>query len=369
MGAKKVSIINMKGGVGKTTLSINLAKFLSEKMKKRVLLIDLDPQANATIVGIDEKKLVEFLKTKKSIADLFINCFKKYGPFPKDKKDEIEVKDFLYRAYESHNKDSYLDIIPSEINLSSTLKGVNVGPFELKNRIIQKVENEYDYIIIDCAPTYSILTTLALNATTAVLIPVMADSFAIYGVKLMKQILEEHKEDYGVDINVIGLVFSMWNRRESVNQTTFSNKIIKEWGLSTFRAKIWNTAWYKIANGQRKCIWETPTHYDVKDEFERFVREFINKACYLFSWEEIIEKDNALLVKVLTQNFDVDWISKSQIEKNGDRKSVKIFNKKNSLSLILNNEKTKVELIINDNKTDEFNAKIENGKLNIYKSD
>lgn len=369
MAAKKVSIINMKGGVGKTTLSINLALFLSERMKKRVLLIDLDPQANATIVGIDEKKLIEFLKTKKSIADLFINCFKKYGPFPKDNKDEIEVNDFLYKAYESYDKSSYLDIIPSELNLSSILKGVHVGPFELKNRIIQKVENEYDYIIIDCAPTYSILTTLALNATKAVLIPVMADSFAIYGVKLMKQILEEHKEDYGVDVKVIGLVFSMWNKKEPVNQTTFSNKIIKEWGLSTFRAKIWNTDWYKIANGKRKCIWDTPAHWDVKEEFQKFVMEFINKASYLFSWDEIIGNDNSLLIKVLIQNFDANWIGKSKIEKSVDGKNTKIFNEKNSISLILNNEKTKVDLIINGSKTDEFNAKMENGRLNIYKSD
>ena len=78
MVAKKVSIINMKGGVGKTTLSINLALYLSEIKKMRVLLIDLDPQANATIVAIGEEKLKDLLKNKKSIADLFINCYKKY---------------------------------------------------------------------------------------------------------------------------------------------------------------------------------------------------------------------------------------------------------------------------------------------------
>lgn len=369
MSAKKVSIINMKGGVGKTTLSLNLAFFLSRMQKKRVLLIDLDPQANATIVGTDEKKLAEFLKTKKSIANLFINCFKQYGPFPKNNKDDIEIKDYLYKAYESGDKSSYLDIIPSEIHLSSILKGVHVGPFELKNRIVQKVENKYDYIIIDCAPTYSILTTLALNATNAVLIPVMADAFAIYGVKLMKQIFEEHKEDYGVDVKVIGLVFSMWKKSEPVNQTTFSNTIIKEWGLSTFRTKIWNSDWYKIANGQRKMIWDVPAHWDVKDEFEKFVMEFINKASYLFSWDEIIGNDSSLLIKVLMQNYDVNWISKSKIDKSVDGKIINMLKDKNSLSLKLNDEKTKVTLIINDNKIDEFYTKIENSRLNIYKSD
>ena len=121
MVAKKVSIINMKGGVGKTTLSINLALYLSEIKKMRVLLIDLDPQANATIVAIGEEKLKDLLKNKKSIADLFINCYKKYGPYPKKELNNIDINDFLYRTYESYDKNAFLDIIPSEINLSSIL--------------------------------------------------------------------------------------------------------------------------------------------------------------------------------------------------------------------------------------------------------
>ena len=276
--AKKVSIINMKGGVGKTTLSINLALYLSEIKKMRVLLIDLDPQANATIVAIGEEKLKDLLKNKKSIADLFINCYKKYGPYPKKELNNIDINDFLYRTYESYDKNAFLDIIPSEINLSSILKGVNVGPFELKNQIIQKAEKDYDYIIIDCAPTYSILTTLALNATEAVLIPVMADSFAIYGVKLMKQIIEEHNEDYNVSIQIIGLIFLMWDKKEPVNQTNFFTKIIKEWGLTTFREKISRTDYYKISNYKGGGIWKTKSHTHFKKEFEDYVTEFIDKV-------------------------------------------------------------------------------------------
>lgn len=280
MVANKVSIINMKGGVGKTTLSINLALYLSEIMKKRVLLIDLDPQANATIVGIEENELNDFLiiKKKKSIADLFINCYKNYGPFPGMSKDKININEYLYRAYESPDKVGYLDIIPSEINLSSILKGVQVGPFELKNKIIQEAENKYDYIIIDCAPTYSILTTLALNATEAVLIPVMADSFAIYGVKLMKQIIEEHEEDYGIDIKIVGLVFIMWDKTEPSNQTNFYQKIIKEWGRSTFRTKISKTDWYKISNYKGLGIWNSASHLNIKKEFEEYAAEFVKKV-------------------------------------------------------------------------------------------
>lgn len=282
MVAKKVSIINMKGGVGKTTLSINLALYLSEIMKKRVLLIDLDPQANATIVAIDEKKLDDFfkIKKKKSIADLFINCYKKYGPFPKKDTCNIDINEYLYRVYESTDKKSYLDIIPSEINLSSILKGVQVGPFELKNQIIKEAEKRYEYIIIDCAPTYSILTTLALNATEAVLIPVKADSFAIYGQKLMTQIIKEHEEDYEIDIKIIGIVFLMWDKKEPAPayQTYFHQKIVKEWGRSTFRTKISKNEWYTISNYKGGGIWNSGSHLNIKEEFKEYVTEFVEKV-------------------------------------------------------------------------------------------
>ena len=267
----------MKGGVGKTTLSINTSLYLGELKAKRVLLIDLDPQANATIVGTEEAKLIVHKKTKKTIADLFINCMRSYGPFEKPKPSDIDVDEYLYRAYESADKQAFVDIIPSEIILSSVLRGVNLGPYTLDRLLVEKVQDRYDYIIIDCAPTYSILTTLALNATKSVLIPVMSDPFGVYGVELMEHVLEEHKHDYGVDVKVAGLVFTMWNAAHR-HQLEFSTNIIKKWGSKyTFKTKITNNAWYKVANGQRGEIWNTAAHSNVKDEFEEFVEEFISR--------------------------------------------------------------------------------------------
>jgi len=283
MVAKKVSIINMKGGVGKTTLAFNLALYLSEVEKCKVLLIDFDPQANATLIGLSEEEYDNQLKTKKTIADLFINCYLQYGPFPNKREVKINIDELKFRRYESEDKKYFFDIIPSELNLSFILRGVHIGPFELEDAIIKKCENEYDYIIIDCAPTNSILTTLALNATKSVLIPVMADSFAVYGVELMKEIIKDHETDYFYDtketIKIIGLVFTMWDHTLSApqHQYEYSKKIIDHWGEKTFESKIWSNNWYKVANGIRGVgsFLDTPAHDEVKKEFIKFVNEFI----------------------------------------------------------------------------------------------
>lgn len=274
---KKVAIINMKGGVGKTTLSLNLAFYLSQIEKKRVLLLDLDPQANATIVGMSESELTKHKAGKKTMVDLFINCYKQYGPFPHTEQENIELKEYLHESYISDDKKSYLHIIPSDILLSSVLKGVNLGPFDLNRLIIDEAEKKYDYIIVDCAPTHSILTTLALNATGAVLIPVMSDSFGIYGVKLMNQVLEEHKYDYGNEIEIVGLVFTMWEPKKE-HQLTFSTKIIKNWGKKfTFNIKIVKSDWYKIANGKRVPFSQSGAHSEPKQDFQNFVHEYLQR--------------------------------------------------------------------------------------------
>jgi len=200
-----------------------------------------------------------------------------YGPFTKPIKSKIKLEEYVHRSFESTDKKYYLDIIPSEIILSSVLRGVNLGPYELNKLLVDQAEKKYDFIIVDCAPTYSILTTLALNATKAVMIPVMSDSFGVYGVELMKHVLAEHKFDYGVDINIIGLVFTMW-KEASQEQHTRSSEIIKSWGFAnTFRTKISANDWYKIANGNRQNIWNTPAHKKYKAEFDEFVVEFLKK--------------------------------------------------------------------------------------------
>jgi chromosome partitioning protein len=275
MTAKKVSVINMKGGVGKTTLSINLGLFLSEFKNKKVLLIDLDPQANATILGMSPEELLNHKEHKKTIADLFINCFKQYGPFQKKETEKIILDQYVNRC-KTVDENSFFDLIPSEIYLSSILRGLPLGPYELNKLLINEAEKKYDYILIDCAPTYSVLTTLALAATGSILIPVMADTFGINGVDLMKQVIEEHKLDYGQEIKIIGIVITMFDKNKT-NQVRSSTEIIKLWGSDkTFKGKISKDEWYRVANGKRINLWNTSSPHT--REFEDFVEEFISRT-------------------------------------------------------------------------------------------
>jgi chromosome partitioning protein len=278
MAPKIIAIINMKGGVGKTTLTWNLAQHLFSNHGKKVLIVDLDPQANATILGLSEEEFKDHKQNKRTIADMFINCYRKYGPFPKQKSVALDnYKDYIFRREESRDKQAYLDLIPSELDLSAVLKGAYIDPFMLYNALSLPYFEKYDYILIDCAPTNSILTTLSLNAARKILVPVMADTFAVYGVELMLEVLRQHKEDYNVDVFIIGLVFMRWEEKKS-NQQDFKEKIVAAWGETTFRTPIRNNDWYKIANGRRTDISQSAAHEEVKQEFNAFTREFIEKT-------------------------------------------------------------------------------------------
>lgn len=278
MPPKTVAIINMKGGVGKTTLAWNLAYHLFSTHQQRVLIIDLDPQANATLLGLSEDEFNNHRRTKKTIVDLFIDCYKKYGPFPKPSDSPRQSYDeFVFECGKSTDGKAYCHIIPSELELSWILKNAYVDPFFLEKALNSSYFEKYDYILIDCAPTNSILTTLSLNAAKNILVPVMADVFAVYGVDLTKGVIEQHKEDYGIETKVIGLVFVRYES-DKANQREYRSKVIGQWGRTTFTTSIRNNDHYKISNGQRKDISRSAAHKEVKVEFEEFTKEFVEKT-------------------------------------------------------------------------------------------
>ncbi|MGB0218814.1 MAG: ParA family protein [Sinimarinibacterium flocculans] len=278
MPARCAAIINMKGGVGKTTLSFNLSLYLAELKNKKVLLIDLDPQANATVVSTDPATFPAHLKTKKTVADLFIHTFRTFGPIKSQQPPAVALSDYICSIFDqTATGGGCFHLVPSELMLSSVLRGMTLGPYDLDQLVTPSVRNSYDFILVDCAPTYSSLTTIALNTARAVLIPMISDSFGTHGTALMKQVLDEHEHDFGFRPKVIGVVFTMY--QSQANQIAQSNDIIKGWGTdNVFRARISQNNWYKVANGKRKAIWETPATKAYKAEFDEFVAEFEAKA-------------------------------------------------------------------------------------------
>lgn len=272
MPAKTISVINMKGGVGKTTLSFNIALELATSHNKKVLLVDLDPQANATIVSMSEQEVMNHkANNKKTVASALMQACRPIGPIRSFAPSVLNITDFTFRRCSAGTR-GVMDVIPSELDVSSMLRSLPVGPFDLDGLLTRDVKNIYDYILLDCAPTYSTLTSMALNSSTGVLVPMIADSFGVWGTNLMQQVINDHTSEFGYAPSKIGVVFTLWEDQQ--HQRTFSNTIVRQWGPDkVFQTKIRKNNWYKIANGKREGINTQPT--DVKQEFSSLLAEFI----------------------------------------------------------------------------------------------
>ncbi|MFI1745599.1 ParA family protein [Thalassobellus sediminis] len=197
---KIIAIANQKGGVGKTTTSINLAASLGV-LEKKVLLIDADPQANATSgIGIDVESVeigtYQLLEHSNSAKEAIIKT-------------------------ETPN----LDIIPSHIDLVAIeieLVDKEEREYMLK-KALQEIKNDYDYIIIDCAPSLGLLTLNALTAADAVVIPIQCEYFALEGLGKLLNTIKSVQKIHNPELDIEGLLLTMYDSR-----LRLSNQVVEE---------------------------------------------------------------------------------------------------------------------------------------------
>lgn len=272
MSANVVSILNMKGGVGKTTLAVNLAWVLSELKHKKILLVDLDPQFNTSQYMLQYRDYEAHLDNKYTVLDIFLNPFKTTGPGPK-KKRKLEPKEFMIRK---HNDilGGILDLIPSQIELSGFVKSPGTAHGNLSD-FIDIIEGNYDYILLDCAPTESILTTAAFTASNYILTPVTPDPFSIIGFSLIEESVKEFKGIYAdkKNVQIIGSIFT--NVEEDVT-TQVSKDAIIEASPYTFESEMKWTRYYRHSVKDKVPLYRVPRcKTQFKTDLNMIAEEFI----------------------------------------------------------------------------------------------
>ena len=203
--ATTVALLNMKGGVGKTTLAVNLAWHLHQNEKRSVLLVDLDPQFNATQYVMDYQAFQNQRRTGGTIADLLIDPPRLD---PRMKKVKSNPRAALHTI--SHTVDGKpFHLLPAELNLAWIVKNPAQMDYRLE-KLLSSFRDDYEYIFIDCAPTDSVLTTMALTASDFLLIPMRPDRFSILGFANLNETIKIFRSNcpdpHGVE--VLGIVFT-----------------------------------------------------------------------------------------------------------------------------------------------------------------
>lgn len=209
---KVISISNQKGGVGKTTTTVNLAAFLAEK-GKRVLIIDIDPQGNAGFgIGVNAEEV------ETTIYEVLI--------------DEIPIEEAIFKS-----EIDGLSIIPSNIHLSAAqvnLLDMDGKEFILRNKM-KEIRSLYDYILIDCPPSLGVLTLNSLVAADSVLIPLQCEYYALEGLSQLLRIVVMVQERLNKTLKIEGVVLTMFDPRTNLAAQVVSD--VREY----FKDKVFNT--------------------------------------------------------------------------------------------------------------------------------
>ncbi len=220
-----IATANMKGGVGKTTLSVNIATCLAKNHGKRVLVLDLDTQISATLSlmsPVDFAKLRKQRKTFRYLIDQIINP---------GKKQKYSIDDIIQSSV---CRLENLDLLPGDIDLYDEFvvsemlhqQAITIGEKDFETiwnrfervllaKVLESVREKYDFIILDCAPGYNLLTRSALATSDFYILPAKPEPLSVVGIQLLERriarLKESHEQETNINVQMLGIVFTMSN--------------------------------------------------------------------------------------------------------------------------------------------------------------
>ncbi|MFJ8529653.1 ParA family protein [Bacillus sp. NPDC094106] len=271
---KVISFINMKGGVGKTTLCIGIGEYLANFKEKKILFIDLDPQFNATQSIMDltdnEDEYMDDFRHRITIRKVFEDT-KTISERPK----LPDVSEVILNFDTEPNINlicGTIDIIKDDTSNKSLFKRLNkfINEHRLKER--------YDFIFIDCPPTISFYTDAALYASDYYIVPTRVDRYSILGIKMLKNVIENLKYDEEIDITPLGIVYTMrkpgfdTKKTHEIKKRFESDANVSQLGIFTNSTVIVND----LMVGYQGNI--SSKYTKSKEDIEKVAEEFLSRV-------------------------------------------------------------------------------------------
>ena len=251
--AKIIAFANQKGGVGKTTSAVNVAASLG-LLGKKTLIVDLDPQGNATSgVGIAKKSL------KGTIKDVLTG--------------ETNIKNVVLPTNYKN-----LSVIPTNVSLSGAefdLYNDEGSEYNLKDAF-KTISDDYDYIIIDCPPSLGVLTVNAFVASDGILVPMQAEFYAVEGLSQLIATTKRVKKLYNEDLNIIGILITMYNKRLLLSMQVM-DELQKYYPDKLFNTTISRNVKLSEAPGFGKPVYYHDKHSKGANEYLEVAKELITR--------------------------------------------------------------------------------------------